>query len=143
MITLYIGADHAGWRLKEKLKSVLNKMKVRMHDLTPAFKKDDDYPAIGKKIAQRTAAQKNSMGVLVCGSGVGMAIAANRVKGARAVEGYAPHQVKLAREHNNANILTIGERQTSAAAAAKLLNVFLTTTASRESRHVRRVKQLG
>ena len=142
MKTLYIGADHAGWRLKEKLKSTLAKMGVQIQDLTPTFKANDDYPAIGKVIALKTAKSSNALGLLVCGSGVGMAIAANRIKGARAVEGYAPHQVKLAREHNDANVLTIGERQTNATMAAKLLKIFLNTPASKAARHRRRVKQL-
>ena len=142
MMTLYIGADHAGWRLKEKLKSALANARVRIQDLTPLFKAGDDYPAIGKAVAKKTALSKNAMGLLVCKSGVGMAIAANRIKGARAVEGYAPHQVKLAREHNDANVLTIGEQQTSATTAAKLVKIFLTTPASKAARHRRRGKQL-
>lgn len=141
--TLYLGADHAGWKLKEALKPKLAKMDVMIHDITPAFMPGDDYPWIGESVAKHVAKQKASRGLLVCGSGVGMAIAANRVKGVRAVEGYAPHQVTLAREHNDANVLTVGNWDLKPAEALKLVKIFLTKKASTAKRHQNRVKQLG
>lgn len=143
MTNLYIGADHAGWKLKEALKPKLAKLGVKIHDLTPAFMPGDDYPWIGEAVAKKTAKSKDARGLLVCGSGVGMAIAANRVKGARAVEGYATHQVKLAREHNDANVLTVGTWHTNDKDAMKLIKAFLSTKASDAKRHRRRIKQLG
>lgn len=143
MTTLYLGADHAGFKLKETLKPKLAKLGLKIHDLTPAFMPGDDYPWIGETVAKRTAKTKDSRGLLVCGSGVGMAIAANRIKGARAVEGYAAHQVKLAREHNDANVLTVGTWHTSDKDALKLIKTFLSTKTSNAKRHQRRVKELG
>lgn len=143
MTTLYLGADHAGWKLKESLKPKLLKLGYKVQDLTPAFMPGDDYPWIGETVAKKTAKSKDSRGLLVCGSGVGMAIAANRIKGARAVEGYAVHQVKLAREHNDANVLTVGNWHTSEKDAMKLIKTFLATKSSSAKRHARRVKQLG
>jgi ribose 5-phosphate isomerase B len=143
MTPLYLGADHAGWKLKEKLKPQLAKLNVKIHDLTPAFMAGDDYPWIGESVAKKTAKSKDGRGLLICGSGVGMAIAANRVRGARAVEGYAAHQVKLAREHNDANVLTVGNWHTSDKDAMKLIKTFLATKASSAKRHTRRIKQLG
>jgi ribose 5-phosphate isomerase B len=143
MTTLYLGADHAGWKLKEALKPKLRKLGISIQDLTPAFMPGDDYPWIAESVAKKVVKQKTSMGLLLCGSGVGMAIAANRIKGARAVEGYAVHQVKLSRQHNDANVLTVGNWHTKPADALKLIKAFLSTKASTAERHKRRVKQLG
>jgi ribose 5-phosphate isomerase B len=142
MPTLYLGADHAGFKLKEKLKPFLLKMGFAVKDLTPKFVPGDDYPRIGEAMAKRTARDKKSFGVLVCGSGVGVAIAANRIKGSRAVEGYSVPQVKLAREHNDVNVLTLGGWNTNQWKARKLIRAFLSTKASTAKRHKRRVKQL-
>jgi ribose 5-phosphate isomerase B len=141
--TLYLGADHAGWKLKEALKPKLLALGCRVQDLTPLYMPGDDYPWIGEVVAKKVSKTAQSRGVLVCGSGVGVAIAANRVKGARAVEGYDPKQVALAREHNDVNVLTLGGWKTTVATAMKLIKPFLTTKASTATRHRRRIKQLG
>ncbi|MEN9558762.1 MAG: hypothetical protein RL141_1131 [Candidatus Parcubacteria bacterium] len=143
MKILYLAADHAGWELKEALKPALQKAGVTVRDLSPTFVAGDDYPAIGAELAKKVARSKISKGLLVCGSGVGMAIAANRVKGARAVEGMTPRQVALAREHNDVNILTVSGWNQSAQEARALIKTFLDTKASAAARHKRRVKQLG
>lgn len=143
MPTLYIGADHAGWKLKEALKPKLATLGMTVRDLTPAHMPGDDYPWIGEAVAKKVAKDKSSRGLLVCGSGVGMAIAANRIKGSRAVEGFGPRQIKLAREHNDVNVLAVGAWNTRPADALKWLRAFLTTRASAAVRHRRRVKQLG
>lgn len=142
MPTLYLGADHAGFTLKEKLKPRLKSLGYAVRDLTPMYMPGDDYPWIGRAVAKKTV-KSGARGILVCGSGVGVAIAANRVKGARAVEGYSAGQVKHAREHNDANVLTLGGWKTSAPAAMKLIKTFLRTKASSAARHRRRIKQLG
>jgi len=141
-MTLYLAADHNGWKLKEALKQALPK-KIAVHDLSPTFQEGDDYPAIGKGLAQKVTKTSDARGVLLCGSGVGMAIAANRVKGARAVEGLTTKQVTLARKDNDVNILTVGAWDQSAADALALINTFLKTKASSAERHRRRVAQLG
>ncbi len=142
MMTLYLGADHAGWKLKETLKPLLKRLGYAVTDLTPMEMPGDDYPWIGVAVATK-AVKDGTRGILVCGSGVGVAIAANRVKGARAVEGHTTSQVKHAREHNDVNVLTLGGWTTSAATAMKLIKTFLATKASSATRHRRRIKQLG
>lgn len=125
----------------------LRRMNVTVRDLSPTFKTGDDYPKIGKAVAAavaRSAERHGSVrGVLFCGSGVGMVIAANRVKNARAVEAMSAAQVRLARQHNDANILAIGGWSMSPTEALRLIKTFLATRASTATRHRRRVKQLG
>ncbi|MBU1349121.1 RpiB/LacA/LacB family sugar-phosphate isomerase [Patescibacteria group bacterium] len=143
MQTIVMGADHAGFALKEAVKVHLIRRGAEVRDLSPRFTASDDYPAIGRKVATAVAKDRNARGILVCGSGVGVAIAANRVRGARAVDGHTPTKTKLAREHNDVNILTLSGWSMKPAAAAKLVDVFLSTPASTAARHRRRVKQLG
>lgn len=143
MPALYLGADHAGFKLKEKLKALLLRRRVKLIDLSPVFRAGDDYPLIGRRLAKKVAGDKTARGILVCGSGVGVAITANRVKGARAVEGYSTTQVKLAREHNDVNVLTLGGWNTPLGTALRLIKTFLSTKTSTATRHRRRVKQLG
>ena len=119
METLYLAADHAGFKLKEQLKPRLNSLGLAMRDLTPSYRPGDDYPGIGRDLARKTVKDK-TRGILVCGSGVGVAIAANRVKGARAVEAHSTSQMKRACEHNDVNVLRwAGGRRRSQAYAAR------------------------
>ena len=141
--TLFLGADHAGYQLKESIKSWLIKTGHIVKDLSPTFDKDDDYPAHGKRVANAVVKTTNGFGILVCGSGVGISIAANRVKGARAFDAYDEHITKLAREHTDANIITLSGWYTSNTQAHTLIGLFLRTQFSTEKRHARRVKQLG
>ncbi|HVM90547.1 MAG TPA: RpiB/LacA/LacB family sugar-phosphate isomerase [Verrucomicrobiae bacterium] len=137
--TLYLGADHAGFKLKETLKASLNE---RTLDLSPVFKEGDDYPLAAKKVAMAIQQDANGLGILVCGSGLGMDIAANRMKGVRAIVARTTQDAKLGREHNHANILVLGGRVTKPALAKKIVAAFLKAKPSKEARHVRRVKQL-
>ena len=143
MTILYLGADHAGWKLKEALKPALQRMNVTLKDLSPTFQAGDDYPKIGMVVAKRVGKNKAARGLLFCGSGVGMAIAANRVNGARAVEAISSNQVRLAREHNDVNVLAVGGWDHAQGEALRLIKAFLATPASTAARHRRRVKQLG
>ena len=135
---LYLGADHAGFELKEKLKV---SFKTAM-DLCPVKKEGDDYPLAAKRVALAVLADTNALGILICGTGHGMDIAANRLKGVRAIVARTPADAKLAREHNHANILVLGGWITKPAAAKKIVDTFLKTKPSKLERHVRRVKQL-
>ena len=139
---ILLGADHAGFTLKESIRKALLRRGHDICDFTPERVEGDDYPIVGKEIG-RAAAKGHGMGIVVCGSGVGVAIAANRVNGARAVEGFDAKQVRLAREHNDANILTLGGWNTPPKKAMALVSVFLKTRASKEARHRARVKMLG
>lgn len=140
---LFIGADHAGFSLKERLVAELKKKKIPVKDLTPKFKEGDDYPAIARALAQRVAKTKGSRGILVCGSGFGMSIAANRVKRARAALATTSAQIERARIDNDVNILALSGWNTPIATAMKIIQTFLKTETSKALRHKRRVKQLG
>lgn len=140
--TIYLGADHAGFALKETIKATLNKASVRVFDLSPALIKEDDYPLAAKKVALAVIDEPNALGILLCGTGHGMDIAANRFGGIRAIVARTTQDAQLAREHNHANILVMGGRITKPTAAKKIVATFLKTKPSKEKRHARRVKQL-
>jgi ribose 5-phosphate isomerase B len=140
---LYIGADHAGFELKDKLKTALLDQGYEMYDLSPNFKADDDYPLQAKKVAIAVAKTPESRGILVCGSGIGVAIAANRQKGVRAFDAHDVEETKLAREHNDANVISVSGWKLSEKDALALITIFLKTKASKAERHRRRVAQLG
>lgn len=142
-MTIYLGADHAGYRLKEKVKAGLIADGHTVRDLSPTFKDGDDYPAPARAVAMRVAKHNGSRGVLVCGSGVGMAIGANRVKGVRAFDAFDTTTTKMAREHNDANVIALSGWHLNASKAKKLLDIFFRTRFSSASRHHRRVRQLG
>jgi ribose 5-phosphate isomerase B len=139
---IYLGADHAGFKLKESLKEALTKAKLPVCDLSPRLVKEDDYPLAAKKVTMAILHEEESLGVLVCGTGHGMDIAANRHKGARAIVARSEEDAKLSREHNHANILVLGGWVTKPALAKKIVMKFLKTKPSKTERHVRRVKQL-
>ena len=141
MSKIIIGSDHAGFELKEKISSYLKQLKYNIEDLGTHSNKSVDYPLIGKKVAQKVA-KTNSIGILVCGSGIGMCMTANKIKGVRAALCYDEETAKLAREHNNANILCLGARTQSSKNYKKIIKKFLTTDSSKVERHVRRVKQM-
>lgn len=139
---VFLGADHAGFALKELVKSLLEKRNLTVIDLSPSFQKGDDYPKHAHVVAERVAKTKGARGVLVCGSGVGVTIAANRVKGVRAFDAYDEKTVLLAREHNDANIIALSGWRLTPARAKRLLDLFFTTAFSTALRHRRRVRQL-
>ncbi len=141
MDKIIIGSDHAGFELKGKIRKYLKKLKYNTEDKGTYFKESVDYPLIGKKVAQKVA-KTNSIGILICGSGIGMCISANKIKGIRAALCYDLETAKLAREHNNANILCLGARTSSAKNYKKIVETFLTTKFSKEERHRKRVKEM-
>jgi ribose 5-phosphate isomerase B len=141
--SLYLGADHAGFALKETLKVQAASHKGRrVMDLSPALIEDDDYPLAAQKVAKAIQDDANALGVLVCGTGHGMEIAANRFLGVRAIVAQTEKDAKLGREHNHANVLVLGGWGTKPALAKKIFKAFLKAKPSKEVRHVRRVKQL-
>ena len=106
---IYLGADHAGFTLKDHLKNFLKKKSIAFSDESPDFDEKDDYPDIGKKVARKVVRTK-AQGVLICGTGMGVCMAANKVKGARACLVYSDDGAILAKEHNHANIICFGGR---------------------------------
>ena len=136
-----LASDHAGFNLKEKIKKFLIKKKIKVIDLGPKNNKSVDYPEYAKKVARNVSSKKSNMGILVCGSGTGMSMSANKFKKIRAAVCYNKASTRLSRQHNNANIMALGSRLTRKANAIKLVNVFLNTKFV-GGRHLRRVKKV-
>ena len=136
-----ISSDHAGFKLKEKIKQNLKRKKITVIDLGPKTDSSVDYPDFAKKVAKNVASKKSNIGILVCGSGTGMAMSANKIKKIRAAVCYNKASTSLSRKHNNANILALGSRLTKKSVALKLVNVFLGTKFE-GGRHLRRVKKV-
>ena len=138
---IFNSSDHAGFSLKNQIYDKLKKRNYRITNLGPFNDKSVDYPIYAKKLANTVSRNKSSFGILVCGSGTGMAMAANKVKNIRAAVCYNMKNTKLSRLHNNANIITVGSRLTSKNLAFKLINVFLKTKFE-GGRHLRRIKKI-
>lgn len=140
---VYLGSDHAGFEMKEKLKAFLNKKKIKFEDLGSfVLDEGDDYPDYAFKVAEAVSADSESKGILLCGSGVGMAIAANKVKGIRAAEAYDVKTAKLSREHNDANVLALSGWNTGFDKITKIVDAFLKTKFSGVERHKRRIRKI-
>ena len=138
---IFISSDHAGFSLKNYIFENLKKKNHNVTNLGPSSNKSVDYPIFAKKLANKVSRDKTSFGILVCGSGTGMAMAANKVKNIRAAVCYNVKNTKLSRLHNNANIITVGSRLTSKNLAFKLVNIFLKTKFE-GGRHLRRIKKI-
>ena len=136
-----ISSDHAGYEIKEFIKEQIIKSKISIIDLGPFLKKSVDYPDYAKKVSNRVSKRKSDIGILVCGSGTGMAISANKTKGIRAVVGYNIKSTQLSRQHNNANVLCLGSRLTKRKDIKKIIKIFLNTKFE-GGRHKRRVKKI-
>tara|TARA_Y200000002_G_C22402153_1_gene546107 strand:+ start:174 stop:611 length:438 start_codon:yes stop_codon:yes gene_type:complete len=138
---LCISSDHAGFNLKESIKDFLLKNNLSIIDLGPFNNNSVDYPDFAKKVSNRIKSKKSDIGILVCGSGTGMAISANKIKGIRAAVCYNLKSARLSRQHNNANIIALGSRLTKKRIALKLISTFLKTKFE-GGRHLRRVKKI-
>jgi deoxyribose-phosphate aldolase len=136
-----IGSDHAGFVLKEELKSVLSTQGYKIVDCGTNSKDPVDYPIFAKAVADKISSGSAQFGIIVDGAGIGSAMVANKVRNVRAALCYDITTAKNAREHNNANVLTLGAGQIGAALAAQIVNTFLTTDCTVE-RHLRRVKMI-
>ena len=136
-----ISSDHAGYKIKEYIKTLLYKNKISLIDLGPHNDKSVDYPDYAKKVAKRIKGKKSDFGILVCGSGTGMAISANKIRGVRAAVCYNKTSTYLCRSHNNANILCIGARLTKKNSIGKIVSVFLKTEFE-GGRHQRRIRKI-
>ena len=136
-----IACDHAGFNLKEDIKNHLINKKLSILDLGPRDKKSVDYPDYARKLANRIKLKKSDIGILVCGSGTGMAISANKIKSIRAAVCYNVKSTRLSRQHNNANIIALGSRLTKRSLSLKLVDTFLKTKFE-GGRHLRRIKKI-
>ena len=136
-----IASDHAGYDLKEKIKDFLINKDVSVVDLGPFSKASVDYPDYAKKAARRLLLKKSDAGILVCGSGTGMSITANKFKGIRAAQCYNKKSTILSRLHNNANIICLGSRILKSKDAFNFVNYFLNTKFE-GGRHQKRINKI-
>jgi ribose 5-phosphate isomerase B len=136
-----IGADHAGFALKERLRERLAAAGHELRDFGTNSEASTDYPDYARAVAAAVAAGEAERGLLVCGSGIGMAMAANRVRGARAAAINDLYSARLSRQHNDANVLALGSRIVAPALAEAILDLFLATEFE-GGRHERRVKKM-
>ncbi len=135
---IYIGADHAGYKLKEYLKKEFNLIDLGNTKLN----KKDDYPDFAKKVSKKINKEKNSLGILICGSGQGMCMTANKEKNIRAGLGYSVKATEISRRDNNINILCLAARELNKKQTFKIVNTFLKTPFSKLKRHQKRIKKI-
>lgn len=140
---IHLGCDHAGFELKNTIKAHLEAANHEVvdhgaHEFDPL----DDYPAFCIAAAEAVAAEMNSLGIVIGGSGNGEQIAANKVIGVRAALAWSVETAKLAREHNNANVIGLGARMHSEDEAIGIVEAFISTEFSKDARHIRRIDQL-
>ena len=141
MKKIFISSDHAGFKLKEFIKKYLIKKKLEFKDLGPNNENRVDYPDFAHKVARKVKVNKNNIGILVCGSGTGMNIAANKHKNIRAAQCFSLRSTKLSRLHNDANIITLGSRLLTKKNALNCVGIFLNTKFE-GGRHKKRIKKI-
>ena len=137
-----LASDHAGYAEKERLKGVLEGLGVEFDDLGTVSEESVDYPDYARKVAEQVAQGKVEQGVLVCGSGTGMAITANKVPGVRAAVAWSEEIARLARQHNDANVLAIGARTTPPDEIPKIVRAWFATKFE-GGRHAARVEKIS
>lgn len=138
-----LAADHAGFRLKEALRARLREQGHEVDDLGTGGEESTDYPDYAAAVARRVASGEAERGVLVCHTGIGMSIAANKVAGIRAAVAVNDETVRLTREHNDANVLALGSMFTTEGDAGRYVDAFLATAFSGGERHARRIHKLS
>jgi len=137
-----IGSDHAGFSVKETIRKYLESAGYPVSDLGTSSEESVDYPDYGKAVGERVISKQVDLGIAVCGSGIGISIAANKVPGIRAALAHDVNTARLAREHNDANVLALGGRMVTDEAAIEMVQVFL-TTAYLGGRHQRRLDKIS
>lgn len=136
-----IGADHAGFEEKEKVKKVLDELGVEYEDVGTFSTESVDYPDFAEKVGEKIESGESEQGILVCGSGIGVAIAANKMHGVRAAQAWNEETARLSRQHNNANVLTIGARVIPHEEIPKIVKAWLDTKFE-GGRHAERVEKM-
>jgi ribose 5-phosphate isomerase B len=136
-----IGSDHAGFELKEKIKELLKELGHEYNDYGTDSSESVDYPEYGLKVAEAVSKKECDKGILICGSGIGMCMSANKVPGVRAALCMNPEMARLSREHNDANVLTMGSRLIDENTAKEIVKVWLKTKFLGD-RHLRRVNKM-
>jgi ribose 5-phosphate isomerase B len=138
-----LGADHAGFDLKEKIKQHLLGRRIGVEDLGTHSGDSVDYPDYARAVGEEVVEKRSDFGILVCGTGIGMCIAANKIPGIRAANVHTEMEAQLAREHNNANVLALGGRVLDEATALKLVDRWLSAEFTGGGRHGRRVEKVS
>ena len=136
-----LGCDHGGYEIKEEIKKHFDENKIEYRDFGTNGPDSVDYPKFAKSVAESVASNKGQVGILICGTGIGISIAANKVKGIRAALCHNSHYAELARKHNNANILCLGGRELDKNEAIDIVNMFLKTEFE-GGRHEKRLAQI-
>ena len=139
---VHVGSDHAGLEMKEALKPYFERRGIELTDVGPDSDESVDYPEYAEKVARGVADGDADLGVLICGSGIGMAIAANKVPGIRAATVTEPELAKISRQHNNANVIALGGRYIPRQTAEDILDAFFDTEFE-GGRHQRRVDEIA
>lgn len=144
MTKIALGSDHAGFEEKEKIKRTLDDLGVQYVDMGTTSTESVDYPDYAKKVAEAVSHGDVDSGLLVCGSGTGMAIAANKVKGVRAAVAWSPEIARLAREHNDANILSLPARFASAEESSNIVKAWFGAhfEGGRHAKRVDKIKEI-
>lgn len=137
-----IGSDHAGYEYKESLKNLLREIGEEFRDFGTSSSMSVDYPDFAHLVSEAVASGTCTQGILICGTGIGMSIVANKHKGIRAAACESVAAARLSREHNDANILCIGARVSSWEMAAAMVRIFLSTPFSKGERHIRRIEKI-
>jgi ribose 5-phosphate isomerase B len=139
-----LASDHAGYAEKERLKPLLEELGLEVEDLGTVSEESVDYPDYARRVAEAVAAGEAGQGLLVCGSGTGMAIAANKVHGVRAAVAWSEETARLARQHNDANVLAIGARTTPEGDIPKIVRAWFNTPfdGGRHAERVEKIKQM-
>lgn len=137
-----IGSDHGGFELKKDIIKFLEKSGYEYKDFGTDSDESCDYPEFAKKVAHAVADGECEKGILICGTGIGVSITANKVKGIRAALVHDCFSAKATREHNDANVLTMGARVIGPGLAEEIVRIFLETPFSNEERHIRRIRQI-
>ena len=137
-----LGCDHGGYELMQEVKKHLEERGLEYKDFGCNGPESVDYPVYGKKVAEAIVNGECENGILICGTGIGISIAANKVKGIRAAVCHDTFSAQATREHNDANILAMGARVVGPGLALKIVDTFLNTEFSGEERHVNRIRQI-
>ena len=138
-----IGSDHAGFKLKEEVTKFLKKQQIEFTDFGAHNTDAVDYPDIGVQVAEAVAKGEFERGIVICGTGIGISIAANKVPGIRAALCADTFSARSSIEHNNANILALGERTTGVGTALDIVNIWLSTKFPNEERHAKRIRKIS
>lgn len=142
-MAIAVGSDHAGVTLKAAILDTLTELAIPYHDFGVHDNRSTDYPDIAQAVAKAVAGGEYERGIIVCGTGIGVSITANKVHGIRAALCHDTYSARMSREHNDANILCLGSRIVGVGLATEIVRVWLSTSFSKEERHARRVGKIG